>query len=114
MPPSGFNQNAINGLLLGVAESYVTASKKYDGLSETEKLAKACGDLENTVDSLATVLGISQEGARGYITFITENFRDLTKEIYAGKDKYDRSVIEGQAIQKELAQINLYLKEFKL
>ena len=45
---------------------------------------------------------------------VSECYRDLAKEIVAGQDKYQRPVIDGKAIQKELNQIGDYLSGFKI
>ncbi len=119
MPPSGFSQKAINGLLEFVKANYQTIAEDYSESSLTEKefLEKASKDLEQQVKSILTERFPSSNlngGVEGLTTFVTECYRDLAKEVIAGKDKYDRSVIDGKAIQKELAQIGDYLTEFKL
>lgn len=116
MPPSGFSQEAINGLLEFVRANYLHAADEYrDGsLKEKDFLKYASGKLKDQAESLVNVLGISEKGAEGLVSFISECFKDLVGEIDAGKDKYGRPVVEGKAIQKELDQIGTYLKEFTI
>ncbi len=54
------------------------------------------------------------QGIKGLTTFVVECYRDLAKEITAGQDKYQKPVINGKAIQKELDQIGGYLGKFKI
>ena len=112
MPPSGFNQNAINGLLVFVRGAYSNTLIKYSGtnLSEKEFLEQSSQYLENIVRKSAAPLQnvISQEGLNGLMTFCTENYRDLIKEIKIGKKP------EGEAMQYEIDHISTYLKNFKL
>lgn len=41
-------------------------------------------------------------------------YRNLAQEISEGQDKYQRTVIDGKAIQKELSQIGEYLGKFRI
>jgi|GEM_PF-3421189 len=112
MPPSGFNQNAINGLLVFVRDAYSNTLKQYSGknISEKEFLEQSSKYLENIVRKSTAPLQslVSQEGLNGLVTFCTENYRDLIKEIQVGKKP------EGQAMQYEIEHISIYLKNFKL
>ena len=112
MPPSGFNQNAINGLLVFVRDIYKNTLDKYSGtkLSEKEFLEQSSQHLETIVkESVKPLNGmISTEGLNGLVIFCTENYRDLIKEINGGKKP------EGQAIQYEIDNINQYLRDFRL
>ena len=112
MPPSGFNQNAINGLLVFVRDAYSNTLNKYSrsNLSEKEFLEKSSQHLETIVRKTVLPLQdvISKEGINGLVTFCTENYRDLIKEIQVGKKT------EGQAMQYEIEHISTYLKNFKL
>ena len=112
MPPSGFNQKAINGLLVFVRDAYIDTLDKYSGtnLSEKEFLEQSSEHLENRVrKSIIPLLTVaSAEGLNGLVTFCTENYRDLIKEIQVGKKT------EGQAMQYEIEHISTYLKNFKL
>lgn len=116
MPPSGFSQKAINGLLKFVESNYQTIARDYNGkLTEKEFLEETSNKLESQVISFdESMNGISKEGMQGLTTFVVECYRDLAKEISNGKDKYSRPVIDGKAIQKELNQIGDYLKEFTI
>src|SRR3989338_4043593 len=119
MPPSGFNQRAINGLLEFVRANYETIADRYSGesLSEQEFLEKTSSELEDQVRAVLTERFPNSErlngGIQGLTTFVSECYRDLAQEIVAGQDKYKRPVIDGKAIQKELNQIGDYLGKFK-
>lgn len=52
--------------------------------------------------------GFSQRAISGLLMFVGSCYEDLLKEIKEGK------TTEGEAIKKELDNINLYLKQFKL
>jgi hypothetical protein len=113
MPPSGFSQEAINGLLEFVKDSYKNTLNKYAGqnLSEEAVLNQGIDYLNNLVEQsvLAAVDGtISKEGIRGLQKFVSTNFKDLIAEIQQGKKK------EGQAMQTEIENISDYLGKFKL
>ena len=116
MPPSGFSQKAINGLLKFVKSNYQTIAEEYNGkLTEKEFLKETSNKLEYRVLSFKEDLnGISKEGMQGLTTFVVECYKDLAKEISDGHDKYSRPVIDGKAIQKELNQIGDYLKKFTI
>jgi hypothetical protein len=112
MPPSGFNQNAINGLLVFVRDMYSNTLDKYSGtnLSEKEFLEQSSQHLEKIIRESVMPLEstVSQDGINGLVTFCTENYRDLIKEIQLGQKP------EGQAMQYEIQHISNYLKNFKL
>jgi len=122
MPPSGFSQEAINGLLDFVRSNYEVVSERYKGsgstLSERDFLLESSRQLETQVGTVlnerfpnsASLNG----GIEGLTTFMVECYRDLAKEIDAGEDKHHRPVIDGSAIQKELDQIGKYLKDFTI
>lgn len=120
MPPSGFSQKAINGLLDFVRANYEIIADKYSGqnLSEQKFLEKTSGELEKQVSGvLAERFPNSErlnEGIQGLTTFVSECYRDLAQEIEAGQDKHQRPVIDGNAIQKELSQIGDYLSKFTI
>ncbi|MDO8460197.1 MAG: hypothetical protein Q7S74_03750 [Nanoarchaeota archaeon] len=113
MPPSGFSQEAINGLLTFVRSTYENTLDryKYKNLPEREKLQASIGYLEGVVKSTAPLAlngTVSCEGIEGLAKFVSVNFRDLIAEISVGKKK------EGEAIQTELTHIGSYLSQFKL
>lgn len=113
MPPSGFSQEAINGLLTFVRSIYENTLKKYKkkNLSEKEHLQEAIAYIEGVVKSTApfAVKGtVSPEGIKGLAIFVSTNFRDLIKEIHEGKKQ------EGKAMQTEIDNIGDYLMKFKL
>jgi len=120
MPPSGFSQKAINGLLEFVKASYESALLQYktNGKEkESEFLVGKTIELKQRVKKAVkenTSLEINDAGTQGIVTFVVSCYEDLVEEIQDGKDKYNRPVIEGQAMQKEISQIGSYLKEFKL
>ncbi len=120
MPPSGFSQKAINGLLDFVRANYEIMAEDYQANQSTEQdfLAETSGQLEKQVTSLLAERFPNSErlngGVQGLTTFMVECYRDLASEIQAGQDKYQRPVIDGKAIQKELDQIGAYLTDFKL
>jgi len=120
MPPSGFSQKAINGLLEFVKASYEStlSQHKVNGKgNEREFLIRKSRDLKQSVLKTVkqnTPLEISKAGTQGIVTFVTSCYEDLAEEIQDGKDKYNRPVINGNAMQKEISQIGSYLKEFKL
>ena len=110
MPPSGFSQKAVNGLLEFVKAAYKDAKVKNSGAIINEK--DFLEDLAERLKSYPQV--ISQEGIRGLAIFMTECYKDLAKEINVGSDKYGRSVIDGNAIDKEISRIGNYLLEFTI
>jgi len=121
MPPSGFNQKAIKGLLEFVKANYEAVSEKYSGtplITESEVLEVTSGDLEKQVRTLMNERFPGSErlngGVEGLTIFVTECYRDLVYEIAEGKDKYGRLVVDGKAIRKELDQIGSYLEGFRI
>lgn len=113
MPPSGFSQDAINGLLVFVRDSYENTLAKYRGrdLTEEATLHESIGYLEGRVAQSANLAldgTVSPEGLRGLQQFVSHNFRDLIREMHEGKKT------EGQAMQTEIENIGQYLKGFKL
>ena len=108
MPPSGFNKKAIDGLLRYVHAKYdqlLTAYNQQEK-SESEFLEETISELESKVTEDSPNNGLK--------VFVVECYKDLVKEIYAGKDKQNRPVTNGQAIKKEINQINDYLTTFKI
>ncbi len=113
MPPSGFSQKSINGLLTFVGATYENTLERYRGksLSEKEHLQESIGYLEGIVKSNAPLSlngTVSREGIEGLAVFVSTNYKDLIAEINQGKKK------EGEAIQTELQNISKYLAQFKL
>lgn len=113
MPPSGFTEQAIVGLLTFVRSAYELTLQKYKGqtLSEAELLHQSIGFLEGIVRSSAAIaLGgtVSREGIQGLVQFTTTNYRDLIAEIQVGKKT------QGQALQTEIDDIGAYLAQFTL
>ncbi len=113
MPPSGFSQDAINGLLTFVKDAYQNTLDRYRGqnLSEEQMLQESIGFLEGVVRTTApfAVKGtVSPEGIKGLARFVVTNYRDLIKEIHEGKKQ------EGHAMQAEIEQIGKYLKDFHI
>jgi len=113
MPPSGFSQDAINGLLTFVRATYENTLERYKvkGLSEKEHLQESRGYLEGVVRSTALLAlngTVSREGIEGLVTFVSTNYRDLIAEINQGKKK------EGEAISLELDHIGRHLAKFKI
>ncbi len=113
MPPSGFSQEAINGLLTFVRATYENTLERYrdKNLSERVHLQESIGYLEGVLKSTAPLAlngTVSREGIEGLASFVSTNYRDLIAEIDQGKKK------EGDAIQTELNNIKKYLIQFKL
>jgi len=113
MPPSGFSQDAINGLLTFVRDAYENTLNRYRGqdLSEEQVLQESIGYLEGVVRTTApfAVKGtVSPEGIKGLAMFVTTNYRDLIKEINEGKKD------EGKAMQTEIEHIQGYLEKFEI
>ena len=113
MPPSGFSQDAINGLLTFVRSTYENTLKRYrdKDLSEREHLEESISYLEGVVKSTAPLAldgTVSREGIEGLAKFVSVNYRDLIQEINVGKKE------EGHAMQTELDHIGSYLAQFKL
>ena len=113
MPPSGFSQDAINGLLAFVRDAYQNTLERYKGqnLSEEQVLQESIGYLEGVVRTTApfAVKGtVSAEGIKGLARFGSTNYRDLIREIHEGKKE------EGKAMQTEIDHIETYLIQFKL
>lgn len=110
MPPSGFSQDAVNGLLEFVKAAYQDVKTKHSGTSLTEE-----DFLKDFAERLKSCpQNISQEGMKGLAIFMAECYKDLAKEINIGQDKYGRPVIDGKAIDKEIGQIGNYLLEFTI
>ncbi|PIN89956.1 hypothetical protein COU60_02585 [Candidatus Pacearchaeota archaeon CG10_big_fil_rev_8_21_14_0_10_34_76] len=113
MPPSGFSQDAINGLLTFVKSTYENTLDRYrhENISEREHLDASIEYLEGIVKTstpLALNGTVSREGIDGLAKFVSVNFRDLIAEISQGKKR------EGEAIRTELENIGDYLAQFKL
>lgn len=60
------------------------------------------------------IVGFPEGSHRGLITFVSECYKDLRREIGNGEDKYGREVVCGEAIEKELKQIGEYLEKFTI
>lgn len=113
MPPSGFSQIAINGLLTFVRSAYENTLERYRGrdLSEETVLNDSIGYLDGIVRTsapLATNGTVSREGIEGLATFVTTNYKDLIAEIHIGKKT------EGIAMKTEIEHISGYLEKFKI
>jgi len=113
MPPSGFSQEAINGLLVFVRDAYQNTLDRYRGqdLTEESVLKGSIQYLEDVVSRsvpLVTDGTVSEEGVKGLQRFVATNYRDLIAEIHVGKKQ------EGQAMQAEIDHIGRYLEQFKL
>lgn len=113
MPPSGFSQEAINGLLTFVRATYENTLDRYRDkkLSERDHLQESIGYLDGIVKSTAPLAlngTVSREGIDGLAKFVSGNFRDLITEINQGKKR------EGEAVQTEIDHISAYLSKFKL
>ena len=113
MPPSGFSQSAINGLLDFVRDTYANTLDQYRGqdLSEESVLENSIQYLERLVERSAPLAldgTVSEQGIRGLQTFVSTNYRDLIREIREGKKT------EGQAMKAEIESIGIYLERFKL
>ncbi len=115
MPPSGFSQPAINGLLTFVRSVYENALKqekeRRTGLSEEQRLLENIVYLEGLVKASAPLAldgTVSREGIEGLATFVSTNYRDLIAEIHQGKKQ------EGLAMQAEIEHIGSYLEKFKI
>ena len=113
MPPSGFSQEAINGLLTFVRSAYENTLDKYKNQDLTEEtvLQKSTQYLDKLVKkSIPPSLDgtVSSEGIKGLTKFVTTNYRDLIAEIEQGKKK------EGEAMLTEIRDISKYLIKFKL
>lgn len=112
MPPSGFTKGEqTKGILKFVKGCYEATLLEYEGQigqkSESDFLMGTIGFLEKTVQETiaATPLHLSRDAITGITTFVTSCYKDLIQEMYVGKDKYGRLVIEGKAMKKELNQI---------
>jgi hypothetical protein len=120
MPPSGFSQKAIEGLLEFVSANYISTLSEYasqkEHLSEREFLEESATMLESKImhTTLRSPLEADDIGIRGLVRFITECYRDLAHEIYQGRDRYGRAVTDGEAIRKEIDQIRDYLSGFSI
>ncbi len=113
MPPSGFSQEAINGLLTFVMATYENTLERYrhKNLSEREHLQESIEYLGGVVKSTALSAfngTVSREGIEGLATFVSANYVNLITEITQGKKR------EGEAIQTELCNLGRYLAQFKL
>lgn len=115
MPPSGYSQKAINGLLVFTKVNYEIIAEKYSetDISEKKFLEKTSNELKKQVSEVLNERFPKSEqlneGIKGLTTFVTECYRDLVQEIIAGQDKYQRPVIDGKAIKKEINQIGGYM-----
>ena len=113
MPPSGFTQEAINGLLVFVRDAYQNTLERYRGQDLTEEsiLNDSIQYLDGVVSRsapLATDGTVSEEGVRGLQRFVATNYKDLISEIHVGKKQ------EGQAMQAEIDHIGRYLEQFRI
>ncbi|MEK6871550.1 MAG: hypothetical protein AABX16_01470 [Nanoarchaeota archaeon] len=113
MPPSGFSQDAINGLLTFVRSTYENTQDRYrdKNLSEREYLEASVDYLRGVVKSTAPLAlngTVSREGIEGLAVFVSTNYRDLVREIQVGKKE------ECRAMQTEIDHIGNYLAQFKL
>ena len=113
MPPSGFSQEAINGLLDFVSDAYKKTLDRYRGQNLTEEsvLNESIQYLGGVVSrSVPLVMDgtVSEVGVRGLQRFVATNYKDLITEIHSGKKQ------EGQAMQAEIDHIGRYLEQFKL
>lgn len=113
MPPSGFSQDAINGLLTFVRDAYENTLNRYReaDLSEEAVLNDSIAYLDGLVEKSSPVAldgTVSREGISGLQQFVSTNYRDLIKEIHEGKK------IEGRAMQAEIDHIGSYLEKFKI
>ncbi len=119
MPPSGFNNKAINGLLKFTLAVYEITNKEFKEqkeISESNYLEKYIEKLieNNHQITKTTKITIEKNAIDGLNEFVINCFSDLNDEIKIGKDKYQRPVIEGKAMEKEIEQIRNYLKNFNL
>ncbi|MEA3329969.1 MAG: hypothetical protein U9Q06_04470 [Nanoarchaeota archaeon] len=113
MPPSGFSQEAINGLLEFIRAIYQKTLDKYrdEDLTEESILQDSIKYLNGLIKKSVSVAldgTVSPEGIKGLQKFVSINFRDLIAEIHEGKKQ------EGKAMQTELEQIGKYLEDFKI
>ena len=113
MPPSGFSQEAINGLLTFVRSIYEKTLERHrnNNLSEKKHIEESIGYLKGVVESIASLVlngTVSREGIEGLSTFVSINFRDLIREIQEGKKE------EGKAMDTEIDHIGKYLLQFRL
>ena len=112
MPPSGFSQEAINGLLVFVKDVYQQTLDKYrsKNLSEQGVLVESMAYVDRIVYQSGKSLGnvVSEEGLKGLAKFVNKNYSDLIAEISSGKKT------EGQAMETELKDIGEYLAKFSL
>ena len=113
MPPSGFSQKAINGLLDFVEDAYKSTLDKYRGrnLAEESILRESIAYLDGLVEKSAPIAldgTVSNRGIRGLQAFVATNYEDLIKEIHIGKKQ------EGNAMQAEIDHIRGYLEQFSL
>ena len=113
MPPSGFSQEAVNGLLDFVKDNYQLTLKRCNGrnLTEEQILQESMNHLkEMSGKSSSIALGetVSEKGINGLRIFVSANWKDLIREIKEGKKE------QGRAMQQEIEDIGDYLSKFKL
>ncbi len=113
MPPSGFSQKAINGLLEFVKDAYQSTLERFRDRDLTEEvvLRESIKYLDGLVEKsapLALDKTVSERGVRGLQAFVATNYEDLIKEIHDGKKQ------EGYAMRTEIDHIRSYLEKFKL
>jgi len=113
MPPSGFSQDAINGLLTFVRNAYENTLARYEDkdLTEEDTLRDSISYLDGLVETSAPVAldgTVTREGIKGLQQFVSTNYLDLIAEIHQGKKT------EGQAMQAEIEHIGSYLERFKI
>ena len=119
MPPSGFREKFINGVLKSVGADYEATLKEFTSqneLSEYDFLEQRAAALEQRVEQAVAQgpLSTDETISIGWAECRASCYRDLAYEIKEGCDKHGRPVFDGKAIQKELDQIGVYLKEFKI
>jgi len=113
MPPSGFSQDAINGLLVFVRDVYENTLARYEikSLTEEDTLKESISYLDRLVQTSAPVAldgTVTNEGIKGLQQFVSTNYRDLINEINEGKKT------EGHAMDAEIEHIGRYLEQFKI
>lgn len=128
MPPSGYSKKGIASLTTDVMEHYKLAQTQYQTLvdyvsehdiveaelSEAEFLLNYAITMEEQAELIEPSLLVGPKNVVEYTKFITSCFRNLAQEIYDGKDKYQRQVIDGRAMQKEINQIKTHLEQYKI
>jgi hypothetical protein len=108
MPPSGFKEDGINGLLAFVQGTYEYVLQKHG--SGAQSIDAAIKDIDERVGQTARTLpeSLPNYAVDGLKTFMKSNYAELIDEINSGKKQYNT------AVKEEMDTIKKYLLQFHI